>query len=81
MPKFQMGVLDNQLCVNSNEAGMFNGNFPSPPSHMASNFSLPGISPTGILGNSQDLGISRASGTFCPAGISGIPVPWEIPIL
>ena len=36
--------------TNNPKAGMFNGKFPFPPSRMASKFSLPGISRTGIHG-------------------------------
>ena len=39
------------------EPGMCNGNFPFPPARMAAKFSLPGISRTGILGNSRETGI------------------------
>ena len=48
----RMKTLMGHAVAGNPEAGMFNGKSQFPPMHRASNFSLPGISHTGIPENS-----------------------------
>ena len=76
-PLILMHTSMQQSCI---RAGMFNGKFPFPPSCMASNFSLPGISRTVIPGKFPRFGNFPSFGHFPSAGISGIPVSRKIPV-
>ena len=58
-------------------AVMFNGKFLFPPSRMASNFSLPGTSRTGIPGKFPRFGSFPSLGNFPSCGNHGNSRPME----